>query len=116
MITKERQMHIMAQLNEKQFVSVKELTEQLNTSRSSIVRDLIELENQGLLVRERGGAALKKMDVTLSKLNEVATIQKENLHGDAKKLICQQAAQSIQDGQCIYIDSGSTLAYMVPIS
>ncbi len=114
MITKERQMHIIQRLQQDSFVSVKELVEELHASRSSIVRDLIELENQGYLVRERGGAALKTMSTSLSVLTEVATKQKEHLQEEEKRAICKVAAQSIQDGQCIYIDSGSTTPHLLP--
>ena len=52
MLNKERMYKIMTLLNEQGFVSVKELMEKLQVSRSSIMRDLIELENQGLIQRE----------------------------------------------------------------
>ncbi len=113
MITKERQARIIARLNETSFVSVKELTEELNTSRSSIVRDLIELENQGLLVRERGGAALKSMDNVLTSLNEVTPASKEMVNLEEKKMICATAAQTIRDGECVYIDSGTTTTHLL---
>ena len=63
MLNKERMYKIMTLLNEQGFVSVKELMEKLQVSRSSIMRDLIELENQGLIQREHGGASLKKIQI-----------------------------------------------------
>lgn len=45
MLTKERKLRIMNLLEERSFVTIKELIEDFNVSRSSIVRDLIELEN-----------------------------------------------------------------------
>ena len=63
MLTKERKLRIMNLLEERSFVTIKELIEDFNVSRSSIVRDLIELENQGLIQRERGGASLKSVDI-----------------------------------------------------
>lgn len=113
MISKERMMRILNLLEEKTFVSVKELTESFNVSRSSVMRDLIELENQGLIKRERGGASLKNVEITLTSFNEPAVIDKENLHIDEKKKICHEAAKSIRDGDCIYIDSGTTPAYLL---
>ena len=113
MITKERMSRILEILNERTFVSVNTLTELLHVSRSSIVRDLIELENQGLLQRERGGASLKSSISTLSNYNEVAVFEKENIHMEEKRQICEEAAESIRDGECVYIDSGTTPAFIL---
>lgn len=113
MLTKERKVRIMSILEEKSFVTIKELTKDFNVSRSSIMRDLIELENQGLIQRERGGACLKNVNITLTSFNEPAVKDKENLHIDKKQIICREAAKSIRDGDCIYIDSGTTLAYLL---
>ena len=115
MLNKERMYKIMTLLNEQGFVSVKELMEKLQVSRSSIMRDLIELENQGLIQREHGGASLKNIETpTLSSLNEIPVSHKETLNVEQKKLICKEAAKKIHDGDCIYIDSGTTPVYLLP--
>ena len=67
MIEKERHVLIMEQLRSDGFVSVKDLMGRLNASRSSIMRDLIALEEAGLLVREHGGAALPEVREMLSR-------------------------------------------------
>lgn len=113
MLTKERMVRIMSILEEKSFVTIKELTEDFKVSRSSVMRDLIELENQGLIQRERGGASLKNVDITLTSFNEPAVQEKENLYIDKKQKICEEAAKSIRDGDCIYVDSGTTPAYIL---
>lgn len=113
MLTKERMLHIMNILEEKGFVSVKELTETFNVSRSSVMRDLIELENQGLIHRERGGASLKSIASTLTSYTETSVSLKEQINSEAKKMICFEASKSIHDGDCIYIDSGTTPAYLL---
>ena len=53
MITRERQTRILEMVRNQSFVSVKELMDQLHASRSSIVRDLIELEIGRASCRER---------------------------------------------------------------
>jgi DeoR/GlpR family transcriptional regulator of sugar metabolism len=113
MLTKERMLHIMNILENKGFVSVKELTENFNVSRSSVMRDLIELENQGLIHRERGGASLKSISSTLTSFNETSIVVKEQVNSEAKRLICKEASKSIRDGDCIYIDSGTTPVYLL---
>lgn len=114
MLSKERMYRIINILEEKSFVTVKELMDEFQISRSSIMRDLIELENQGLIQRERGGAVKKDVSVlTLSTLNEQPVINKENLYIKEKQAICKNAAQHIKDGDCIYIDSGTTPVYLL---
>ena len=56
MLSKERMLRIMNILNSHSFVTIQELIQQLGVSKSTINRDLIELERQGLVKRERGGA------------------------------------------------------------
>ena len=59
MLSKERMYRILNLLKEQTFVTVKQLMDEFDVSRSSIMRDLIELENLGLIKRERGGAGAK---------------------------------------------------------
>lgn len=113
MLSKERMIRIMELLEQRQFVTVKELQENFNVSRSSVMRDLIELENQGLIQRERGGASLKSISTTLTNFNEMSVVSKENLNMEEKQLICACAAQSIHDGDCVYIDSGTTPVHIL---
>ena len=55
MLSKERLFRIMEVIEEQSFVTISELMEFLNASKSTITRDLMELERQGLIQRERGG-------------------------------------------------------------
>lgn len=115
MLSKERKYRIMQLVEETSFVSIRDLTQILHASRSSIMRDLDELETQGLIVRERGGAAAKNVsDITLTSFNEIPVIHKETLHAEEKKAVCAKAAETIRDGDCIFIDSGTTPAYLLP--
>ncbi|MGN1275596.1 MAG: DeoR family transcriptional regulator, partial [Floccifex sp.] len=110
MLTKERKHYIMELLNRDYFVSIKQLMNLLDVSRSSVMRDLDELEQEGLIVRERGGASLLVSD---AKHNEPAVREKEHTNEFQKRKICQMAAMSIKDGDCIFIDSGTTAIYIV---
>lgn len=113
MITKERMVRILNKIQEHGFVSVKELMEELEVSRSSVMRDLIELENQGLVQRERGGASLVGVSQILTSFNEPAVVEKEHLLVAEKKRICRVASQLVHDGDCVYIDSGTTPVYLL---
>ncbi len=114
MISQERLYYIMNLIHTKSFVSISELMRDLHVSKSTVNRDLIELENQGLIKRERGGASLKNMAVTLSGFSEVSVNEKEFLQTDEKRQVCNEAALNIHDGDCLFIDSGTTPAYLLP--
>ena len=58
MLAEERFSLIMEQLNRKRTVTVQELCEALNTSESTIRRDLTELDRLGKLSKVHGGATL----------------------------------------------------------
>ena len=108
MIEKERHVLIMDQLRENGFVSVKDLMTRLETSRSSVMRDLIALEGQGLLIREHGGAALPEVTQTLSRRGEPAVAEKVNEKVREKRIIAARAAMLVKPGFCIFLDSGTT--------
>lgn len=112
MVSAQRLMLIREMIEKNTFVSVKEIMERFEVSRSSAMRDLIELENQGIVIRERGGAVLKEKAATLSNANEAAVRTKENVQEKEKKIICERAAQIIHEGDCIYIDGGSTPLFL----
>lgn len=113
MLSKERLYRIINIINSKSFVTINELMDELNVSKSTINRDLIELENQGVVRRERGGAVKKDVPKTLSSYNEVGVADKEFLHVNEKKAVCKAAALNVKDGDCIYIDSGTTPTYLL---
>ncbi|MCI9041568.1 DeoR/GlpR family DNA-binding transcription regulator [Dubosiella newyorkensis] len=112
MISVQRLKLIQEMIEKNSFVSVKEIMERFEVSRSSAMRDLIELENQGIVIRERGGAMLKEKAATVSSANEAAIRTKENLHASQKREICKMASQTIQEGDCIYIDGGTTPLFL----
>lgn len=114
MLEKERQVQIMRKIRQSGFVSVKELMEELETSRSSIMRDLIDLESEGLLVREHGGASLKSAKAILNKVDELSVSDKESINLDLKDKICKKASELVKEGNCIYIDSGTTVSLLMP--
>lgn len=113
MLSKERVYRIMNVLNEKSFVTITELMDSLGVSKSTITRDLIEMEKQGLIIRERGGAIKVEMSETLNNFKDIPTREKEMIHSDKKRLICEEAVKTIKDGDCVYIDSGTTPTYMI---
>ena len=114
MLSKERLFRIMEVIEEQSFVTISELMEFLNASKSTITRDLMELERQGLIQRERGGAIRKELPQTLSSSTDLPVMNKENIHLAEKELIGKAAAEIVKNGECIYLDSGTTPVAMLP--
>jgi DeoR/GlpR family transcriptional regulator of sugar metabolism len=92
--------------NRKQ-ISVSELTERLGVSEVTIRKDLSLLEDEGLLVRTRGGAMLAED----RERNRHIRLRKEE-HLQAKEAIAARAAELIEEGDTIFLDSGSTCALL----
>ena len=109
MLAQERFERILEILREKQSVTVVELTEKLNTSESTIRRDLTELNRQGLLIKVHGGATAIKS--VLSREEEVITKSKK--HQEEKRKIAKYAASLINKEDIVYLDAGTTTEMML---
>jgi DeoR/GlpR family transcriptional regulator of sugar metabolism len=84
-------------------VSVQELKERLDVSEVTIRKDLNFLEDQGLILRTHGGARLAQDSNRMHTLNI-----RERENPDLKRLIAEKAATLINEGDTVYLDSGST--------
>ena len=109
MLAQERFERILEILREKQSVTVTDLTKWLNTSESTIRRDLTELNRQGLLIKVHGGATAVKS--VLSREEEVITKAKK--HQSEKRRIGEYAASLINKEDMVYLDAGTTTGYML---
>ena len=105
MLAEERFSLIMEQLNRKRTVTVQELCEALNTSESTIRRDLNELDKQGKLNKVHGGATLPDSPF---RTDEPTMAAKEELAVSQKQSIAQAAAELILPEDFIYLDAGSS--------
>ena len=85
--------------------SIKELSILQNVSEATIRRDLDEMSQEGKLERTRGGAILLTEKSTSY---EHAYNEKAKLMIDEKKAIGKFAASYIEDGDTIFLDSGTT--------
>lgn len=92
------------------YVTLEELVDILNTSESTVRRDLDELEIEGMLRRVHGGA---EKNQTL--VDELSTRQKSIKNIQAKKSLVQKASEFIQDGDVIFLDAGSTTELLIPL-
>lgn len=109
MIPYERHELILKTLREQGLVKIDELHEVLTgVSLSTLRRDLKELERRGSIEYLAGGAV--KLHETA---REIDISVKETLHAQEKERIGARAAAEVEDGETVYIDSGSTCTAML---
>jgi DeoR/GlpR family transcriptional regulator of sugar metabolism len=95
---------VLQEVQQKYEVSVRELSERFDVSLATIRRDLSYLEQKGLLQRTHGGAqALSLADQTF--LFDARMMQRT----EVKCSIGRTAAQLIEPGASIFLDSGTTV-------
>lgn len=90
-------------------VEVNALAERFQTSPITIRRDLIELQERGLLERTRGGAV--SGDVIAegwARYESISYAEREREHLREKRAIAELAAQLVSDGDCILLNGGTT--------
>lgn len=110
MITEERHKLILKEIKMKGSVNVLELVDITNSSESTIRRDLLELDHQGLLKRVHGGAIrIEKANVVFE--NPLSERQKQQLL--EKEQIGVYASGLIEKNDMVYIDAGSSTLKMV---
>ena len=95
MLAEERFSQILALLAEKRTATVQELCEALNASESTIRRDLLELDRQGLVNKVHGGATLPSGQF---RADEPTMEAKETLSVGQKAAIAQAAAVAALNG------------------
>lgn len=108
MLTEERHQLIIDILQSKGTIHIQEIVEMLNISESTVRRDLSYLEKKNRLKRVHGGAALLKQKRTELSMNEK---QLRNLA--EKQKIGAYAAELVKDGDCIFLDAGTTTYEMI---
>ena len=110
MLTQERYQAILQILNEKNAVTVSELTQLLDTSESTIRRDLTALDEMGKLNKVFGGATSVKQT---SGILEDNVSNRETVMSEEKNLIASYAAKLINDNDFVFIDAGTTTSRLV---
>lgn len=99
----ERHAKILELLSRYHKMEVSRLSTLLNVSQVTIRKDLIALEQSGMLVREHGYATLNNSDDINKRLA---------FHFEQKMQIVKRAAQLVENGETIFIESGSCCALL----
>ena len=110
MLAEERFNRILNIVEEKKSVTVTELTELLDTSESTIRRDLTTLDKRKKLIKVHGGATAVDMEY-MTKDSSVSV--RQDLNREEKIKIGKYAAGLIRKDDFVYIDAGTSTEYLV---
>jgi len=103
MLLEERRRRVLATLERKESVTVAELAATLGVSSVTVRSDLDALAAAGLLLRSHGGA-VRRSDV----LRDLPLHVKQTLHHPQKLRIAARAAELVEEGETVLLDSGTT--------
>lgn len=104
MFNEERKQLIVKMVEQNGRVSVQELVQKLDTSESTIRRDLTELDKMNLITKVHGGA----ISVTTRVTQDVSVTVRKDLNQEQKLAIARYAASLVTDDDIVFLDAGTT--------
>lgn len=108
MVPELRKEEILKSIKKREISYIKDLAEELKISLSTVRRDVASLEKEGSVIVMRGGAVKYKTEDF-----DEPVVKKKLIHSSEKDIIAKKAAALVQDGDCIYVDSGTTTVGML---
>ncbi len=105
LLPQQRREKIFDLIREDGHAKVLDLSKIFKVTEVTIRQDLEKLEEEGLVVREHGGAYLKNIGTTVQ---NIELLNNENM--SQKEAIARKAVEMINDGDTIILDSGSTVS------
>ncbi len=102
----ERHKLILDKLQQVGYVSVAELSKEMNVTMVTVRKDLKVLEDKGLLYRTHGSATPVSPYV-----NDRSVSEKKGVQFKEKQLIAQRAVELLNENDAIIIGSGTTVVY-----
>jgi len=106
-----RKEKILALLNDKNLLTLDEIQEYIDgVSMSTLRRDLKKLEDEGKILLLTGGAVK-----LCSSATDLPVSTKKTMHKKNKEKIAILAAQLIENGDIIYLDSGTTCTALMEL-
>lgn len=97
----QRRDYILTQAYQSGHVQVRQVAEQLNVSEATVRRDLHTIAAEGLLELTHGGASVVRS-------SDYSFISKSIRNIAAKRTIAKMACELINDGEQLFLDSGTT--------
>lgn len=111
MLTQERHALILDKLERESVVYVNDLVKVLETSESTIRRDLNQLDKAGLLKKVHGGAT--SLNTSFISTKDFEFEVRQGINREEKLRIAKYAASLIETDDFVYIDSGTTTELMI---
>lgn len=115
MLQEERRSKIVQFLELRRSVSVQELIDYLDTSESTIRRDLNDLHEDGRILRVHGGAVYKDKPLNEAeyRTRDLSESGRMSVNREEKERIAKYAARLIEEYDFVYLDAGSTTGLMI---
>ena len=110
MLAEERFREIQKYVESHGTVTVQELTDLLNTSESTVRRDLTELHKRGTLIKVHGGATT--VGTSVRTRDEELSVRRDR-NTEEKHKIAAYAAELIEADDFVYLDAGSSVDIMI---
>lgn len=104
----QRQQQIIKYMKEQRFSTVKELAKVVWSSESSVRRDIKKLENAGYVRQTYGGIVLADGESDV-----VPVMLRDSVNSSVKEQLAKRAAEYINDGDTVFMDSSSTVRRIV---
>ena len=105
-----RQQALLKELREEKTVDVETVAQKLGVSPTTIRRDLVMFEKQNLIERFHGGATLLEESL---REEDLPTDNHEAEDREQKHIIARYAAELVEDGDTIFLNSSSTALLML---
>ncbi|MBB6671588.1 DeoR/GlpR family DNA-binding transcription regulator [Cohnella nanjingensis] len=107
MLAAERKMRIVEHVRQRRIATVAGLAQQFQVHEATIRRDLMEIEQEGLLKRTHGGVIAEQWT-----RDEPPFSERSENRLEQKMRIGRMAASLVEDGEHIMIDSGTTTLHI----
>ena len=105
MLSLDRMQQIVAFVDQKEFVTIKELADKVGISQATIRRDIAKLDEDGQVKKVQGGV----VSVRRNRSQEPALRTKKVSNTEEKERIAEAALRYIKNGEHVIFDSGTTL-------
>jgi DeoR family transcriptional regulator, aga operon transcriptional repressor len=106
-IKSERQEQILDIIRQYNRITLAKISENFSVSEITIRRDVKMLEDLGIVRRAHGGVVYY-----IEADNQAPVVRRQQINASAKQQIAKQAAARVNDGDSIFLGSGSTASYV----
>ena len=113
MLSTERKLYLLQKVEREGTIHVRDVAKQLNISETTIRRDLMELEQEGKVRRVHGGAVRESLNQILTESRELLMQDRMLINFDRKSRICRSASELVEDGECVFLDGGTSIVAMI---